>query len=149
MSDLTKAAFEEYRDRCVRELRAKVGGWEPDLSVFRPKPPAPKAPWADWTVNAVCAARKRARLKKWEFNLTSEWARKKLAHQEYRCALSGVEFSERKVGGSWKRPWRPSLDRIDAKRGYTKDNVRIVCVAVNTLLHDWGDEVFRVLLGRK
>ena len=35
----------------------------------------------------------------------------------------------------------PSLDRIDSKGGYTYDNIRIVCHAMNCALGDWGETV--------
>jgi len=36
--------------------------------------------------------------------------------------------------------YAPSIDRIDARRGYTADNIRIICWAANLLLGTWGDE---------
>jgi hypothetical protein len=39
-------------------------------------------------------------------------------------------------------PYAPSLDRIDCRKGYTKDNVRIVVYALNVMLMDWGEVVF-------
>jgi hypothetical protein len=60
------------------------------------------------------------------------------------CALSGVPFSLEVLGhGAAPRPFAPSIDRIDARRGYAADNIRIVCWAVNCLLGTWGDEVAR------
>jgi hypothetical protein len=42
---------------------------------------------------------------------------------EGRCAVSGLEFSETLVGtGRAKKPYAPSLDRIDRSRGYEPDN---------------------------
>jgi hypothetical protein len=32
----------------------------------------------------------------------------------------------------------PSLDRIDSSKGYSPDNVRVVCAALNYAMHDWG-----------
>ena len=57
-----------------------------------------------------------------------------------RCALSGL----RQVGsGKVLRPFAPSLDRIDSTGGYTRDNVRLVCQAVNFALNAYGEDVFR------
>lgn len=51
---------------------------------------------------------------------------------EGRCAVSGLEFSEVIVGtGRARRPYAPSLDRIDRTRGYEPDNVRLVCAVAN------------------
>lgn len=36
----------------------------------------------------------------------------------------------------------PSIDRIDTTRGYTPDNVRLVCAAVNLALNQFGEGIF-------
>jgi hypothetical protein len=61
-----------------------------------------------------------------------------------RCALSGLHFDLREVGSrKARRPFAPSLDRIDSTGGYTRDNVRLVCQAVNFALNAFGEDVFR------
>lgn len=53
-----------------------------------------------------------------------------LVKQNYRCALTGVEltcFLEKGV----VRKTNVSIDRIDPKGLYTKENVQLVCAAVN------------------
>jgi hypothetical protein len=61
-----------------------------------------------------------------------------------RCALTGIGFDLRVVGtGQARRPFAPSLDRIDASAGYTRDNIRLVCQAVNFALNAFGEDVFR------
>jgi hypothetical protein len=62
-----------------------------------------------------------------------------------RCALSGIPFDLAPHGASTRRPFAPSLDRIDSARGYHRGNVRLVCCAVNYLMNEWGDEVFHRL----
>lgn len=40
------------------------------------------------------------------------------------------------------RTWdSPSIDRIDPSGGYTYDNIRIVCHAINCALGTWGEEI--------
>lgn len=100
-----------------------------------------------WAPSAVWEARKRAKKRGLPFKqLDVGFVLRMLERQEYKCALSGIEFSAKRPRDSHKRPWMPSLDRIDCARGYTPDNVRIVCVAVNTLLQDWGDSVFHTII---
>ena len=61
-----------------------------------------------------------------------------------RCALSGLRFDLRIVGnGKARRPFAPSLDRIDSTGGYTRDNVRLVCQAVNFALNAYGEDTLR------
>jgi hypothetical protein len=38
-------------------------------------------------------------------------------------------------------PFSPSLDKIDPKKGYTKDNVRLVITAINLALNNFGEEL--------
>jgi hypothetical protein len=60
-----------------------------------------------------------------------------------RCAVTGIRFSlEEYTQALVKHPFAPSLDRIDSKVGYTASNVRLVCVAVNFGMNEWGEDVF-------
>lgn len=55
-----------------------------------------------------------------------------------RCSVSGIPFDLNKCVASRRRPFAVSIDRIDCSAGYTKENCRIVCVAVNYAMSDWG-----------
>lgn len=43
-------------------------------------------------------------------------------------------------GDTHSSPWRPSIDRIDGSKGYTKDNCRIVCWIYNVAKYEWTDD---------
>jgi hypothetical protein len=59
------------------------------------------------------------------------------------CAVTGIEFHFKRFEKALvKCPYGPSIDRINSDGGYTKKNVRLVCIAVNFGLGQWGDEVF-------
>jgi integrase len=60
-----------------------------------------------------------------------------------RCELTGIAFSLDCPKGCARRPWFPSLDRVDGRRGYVASNCRLVCTAVNLALNDFGEEVFK------
>jgi hypothetical protein len=63
-----------------------------------------------------------------------------------KCELTGVAFRIRPadcVDRMW--PWGASLDRIDNSKGYAYGNSRLVCIAMNMALQDFGEDVFRVL----
>ena len=63
--------------------------------------------------------------------------------QNGRCALTGRAFDLRQVGqGKARRPFAPSIDRVDASGGYTRDNIRLVCQVVNFALNAYGEDVF-------
>jgi len=60
-----------------------------------------------------------------------------------RCAVTGIRFSlEEYPHALVKHPFAPSLDRIASKAGYTVSNVRLVCVAVNFGMKQWGEKMF-------
>jgi hypothetical protein len=64
--------------------------------------------------------------------------------QGARCGLTGIGFDLRVVGcGQARRPFAPSLHRIDSSAGYTRDNTRLVCQAVNFALNAYGEDMFR------
>lgn len=85
----------------------------------------------------------RARTKGVTFDLTLEHIRALLENQHYKCGVSGIafEFGALDRAHFSSEPWRPSVDRIDASGGYVQGNCRIVCVAVNIALNEWGEEV--------
>ena len=60
-----------------------------------------------------------------------------------RCAVTGLEYSEKKVGsGQAKRAFAPSIDKIDPSGIYELENCRLVMVAINFALNAWGLEVY-------
>ncbi|MAL99382.1 MAG: hypothetical protein CL583_13140 [Alteromonadaceae bacterium] len=104
---------------------------------------------------AVSAARSRAAKSGRPFDIDPDWAVHAMEAAEYRCALTGIRLEPRAhyTGDSHRGPWSISLDRIDNAGGYTKDNVRIVCCAINIAINEWGENVFervaRNFLNRK
>lgn len=54
------------------------------------------------------------------------------------CPVSGVTMTH--IHGMGRVMTNASIDRIDNKRGYAKNNVRIVCVAVNLMRNQMTDE---------
>lgn len=86
-------------------------------------------------------AKVRARNHGCDFTLTKEWIKAKLEHGK--CAVTGWSFSfdaASRVGHFYPRA--PSLDRLESSKGYTPDNVRIVCAMVNMAKHEWSHETF-------
>lgn len=88
------------------------------------------------------ACRKRAKDKQLIFDLELEFLTTLYHNQNGRCALTNLLFEFDFDENFSKRPFSPSVDRINSKLGYTKDNVRLVCSAVNSALSEYGDEVF-------
>jgi len=64
---------------------------------------------------------------------------------ENRCAISGLRFSDYRPTGCRRRPFTPSVDRIDCNKGYSEENIRFVCVAANIARSDFPDDVLYML----
>ena len=58
------------------------------------------------------------------------------------CEVTGIPFNDEMVPGCKRRPFIPSIDRINPKEPYRFENCRLVCWVVNRALGDWGDDVF-------
>ena len=81
----------------------------------------------------------RAKQKHVPFSLTIFDIKMMMVEQNYRCAVSGIEFPIDRVAISELRAFRPSIDRIEPKLGYVPGNVRVVCEIVNTAMNEWGE----------
>jgi hypothetical protein len=62
-----------------------------------------------------------------------------------RCEITGIKFETGAIAGAYRRPFLPSLDRMNAGGAYEISNVRLVCCAMNAALSDWGLDVFEKL----
>lgn len=56
----------------------------------------------------------------------------------FRCAVSGIRFSKKCEKGGPTDPWSASIDRIENRHGYVRDNVRMVSLAANLAMNQWG-----------
>jgi len=89
---------------------------------------------------------RRARKCHFDIDVDLEFLRHLWLEQEGRCAVSGIVFSDELHERSFvKRPFEPSLDRIDSAKGYTTENVRLVVVIANFAMGQWGEDVLRRL----
>lgn len=87
------------------------------------------------------ASRKNAARKNVEFNLTKEWIENKLKHMT--CEVSKLPLTlNTKTEREFRcNPFNPSIDRIDPKKGYTKDNCQLVCWIYNLAKSDFNHEI--------
>lgn len=55
------------------------------------------------------------------------------------CAVTGIDFDFSHAIGGYKRPFYPSIDRINSKVGYKEKNIRLVVTIANYAMNEWGD----------
>lgn len=58
------------------------------------------------------------------------------------CELTGIRFSLANPTNARRRPFLPSIDRIEHAKPYSLANCRLICCCINIALNDWGDGVF-------
>ena len=99
-------------------------------------------------MHAIYNARKRAGLKGQRCDLSADVARQLWARCGGRCELTGIEFEFEHHGSNLRRPFAPSIDRLENSKGYEISNVRVVCAAVNVAMNQWGEAVlYRIAEG--
>lgn len=76
----------------------------------------------------LTSAKNRAKERGLVFELTHEWAKERWTG---RCEITGLEFRQGKKPGP--QPFSPSIDRIHAHIGYTKENCRFVVWGCNAI----------------
>lgn len=91
----------------------------------------------------VGKAEKRAAEHGWDFDLRAHRDKLTARIALWRCELSGIPLASAE---GKKRFDSISIDRIDAAKGYTYANVRIIAWGLNAAFSDWGeDETYRLM----
>ena len=88
-----------------------------------------------WAKDCIRKAKKKSSITDRGFNLTAEYLLALLEAQNRCCAITGIEFSFKGDFEGRMDQYRASVDRIDSDKGYTKDNVQLVCAQVNIMKH--------------
>lgn len=84
-----------------------------------------------------------------EFTLTEDSFDAMVQRAGGRCELSRIPFTDsRRVAGARRAPYAPSVDRIDCKKGYTPENTRLLCLAVNLAINDFGERTLMTIARR-
>jgi len=65
------------------------------------------------------------------FNIDVEYLESLYKNQNGLCAISGIKMTH--TSGKGKIATNVSIDRIDNSKGYTKDNIQLLCQAINML----------------
>lgn len=102
----------------------------------------------DFVKTLFSQVKKRSVKNKLDINITPEFIEQMLIENDYRCSITRIKFNGRKYKGQRIRPWIPSVDRIDSRGGYTKENVRLICASVNVALNQFGDDIFNTIVAQ-
>ena len=80
------------------------------------------------------------------FDLTPEYIQKVFDDCDGKCEITGLPFSMELGSKNKRNPYRPSVDRINSKKGYVKGNIQIVLAIVNTMKMDYTDDVIHPVI---
>jgi hypothetical protein len=84
-------------------------------------------------VNLCSTAKSRAAKKKLDFSITTEDLEELYYRQSGICAISGLKMTTLSGPRHRSNSFVMSLDRIDSEKGYTKDNIQLVCWQANRM----------------
>lgn len=99
--------------------------------------------WIDapaWAKLVFTTARRNALKRSIPFELTKTDVEILVLRCKGKCEVSGIPFEMDPHPSARRRPFAPSIDRVDSTRGYTRHNVRMICVIANLALNEWGDD---------
>lgn len=80
------------------------------------------------------SARDRARRNGQAFSITRNDLQNLIIKQNYKCSISGIDLKFELSKG--RVPENCSIDRIDSSKGYTNENIQLVCMAINQMKSD-------------
>lgn len=96
-----------------------------------------------WLYKTLASCRHRCDSLGRDFQLSPQQLASKMRDTKGRCEVTGLLFTRNKTDTrARQRPFIHSVDRIDSSKGYTPDNIRIVCFSVNMAMSNWGEQVF-------
>lgn len=96
-----------------------------------------------WWVGLLSGAKRHAREKGRDFDLSADDVLGLYARQYGRCYWFGIDLV---LTADRKHPMKPSLDRLDREKGYTLDNVVLACYSANIGRNEASAQLFSELV---
>ena len=84
-------------------------------------------------VGLCSSAKTRALKKKLKYSITTDDLEELYFRQSGLCAISGLKMTTISGRRHRSNSFVMSLDRIDSEKGYTKDNIQLVCWQANRM----------------
>jgi hypothetical protein len=148
-SEFGKDRYDKYGIRCICLSCTRIRNRKNYVKYDRPGEEDSRSRLYKATVNGRLVsllgnAKRRAKLKGLDYDLDLQWLLNLYQIQNGSCVLTGLPFSF-EFNKEFKRqfmPFSPSLDRIDSSKGYTKENTRLVCTAINIAMNHYGEKTF-------
>jgi hypothetical protein len=85
-------------------------------------------------VERYCGLRDRAVKNKLELDFKIDYLHELWEKQKSKCKISNINMTY--IMGQGRIPTNVSIDRIDSNKGYIKNNIQLVCMAVNQMKSD-------------
>jgi hypothetical protein len=93
----------------------------------------------NWAGALLRESKRGAESRGLEFSITTDDIKSLWETQGGRCYWTGLKMTPSVIS---KYPSKPSLDRLDGKRGYTPDNIVLCCLAINIGRNSSNKQVF-------
>lgn len=90
----------------------------------------------------IHASRHSAKVNSYKFNIGSNFLYELYKKQNGLCALSGIKLTILSNRTKRINNFNISIDRIDSSKGYTKDNIHLVCASINVMKLDHSTKEF-------
>jgi hypothetical protein len=89
----------------------------------------------------IYSVKHRAKKQKLSYDLDVNFIIDLYKKQNGKCIKTNISFiTNNCLRSEGKGPWAASVDRIDPNKGYTKDNVQLVCLMYNLCKCMWTDD---------
>jgi len=97
--------------------------------------------------NLIKESKKRAKKKKLNYDLDYNYLEELWKKQNGKCNLSGMTMTHINNYGLKKKisrccPTNVSIDRINSKKGYIKENSQLICTWIQSAKNDYEQELF-------